>query len=104
MVPIDAAQFERARREGARIYDTRPAAQRLRAPLPGATPLVLEQVQRGELPDAPRDEPVLLACERGLISELVGLYLEAEGFREVRNLVGGLRAWRALEASPPGGA
>lgn len=39
----------------------------------------------------PTDRLLLLICERGLISELAGLYLEAEGYTEVYHLEGGLR-------------
>lgn len=78
------------------IVDTRPAAPAGEGPLPGAIPLSLEQAQAGELPELPKDTPIVVVCERGQISELVGLYLEAADFRDVSNLAGGMRAWRAL--------
>ena len=54
----------------------------------------LEAVQAGELPDLPKDTPIYLLCERGQVSELVGLYLEAAGFENVHNVAGGITAWR----------
>jgi rhodanese-related sulfurtransferase len=53
--------------------------------------------QAGDFPAVPRDEPVYLICERGQISELVGLYLKEAGFGEVYNVEGGMLAWRQLK-------
>jgi rhodanese-related sulfurtransferase len=78
-----------AAQEGAVVFDLRPAPPHLE----GATPLSLEAVQRGELPEVPLDTPVYLVCARGQVSELAGLYLEAAGFTSVHHLAGGLRAW-----------
>ncbi len=66
--------------------------------LPGSRPLSLEALQAGELPDIPKDVPVYLVCERGAVSELAGLYLEAAGFSEVYSVTGGLKAYRAWQA------
>lgn len=79
-----------ALRSGADVYDTRPTAMRERSRWPGMRPLPWDAVQRGELPDVPRERPVYLVCDRGRFSELVGLYLEEAGFRDVRHLPGGL--------------
>ena len=56
-------------------------------------PLDLTALQRGELPELARDTPVYLVCERGQVSELAGLYLEAAGFTHVYHLAGGTKAW-----------
>lgn len=92
--PISAAEL-RARLPQAAVYDAR-AFIPPEGAIPGARQLTLEQVQAGLLPQAPRDRPVYLICERGAVSELIGLYLEAEGFSEVYTVTGGLAAWRAL--------
>lgn len=42
----------------------------------------------------PKDRPILLVCERGVMSELAGLYLEAAGYERVYHLEGGLRGLR----------
>jgi len=39
---------------------------------------------------------LLLVCERGVTSELAGLYLEAAGYELVYNLEGGLRKLREV--------
>ncbi len=83
---------------GAHVFDTRPDARYRQDGLPGASHLSLERVQSGELPQVDKEEPIYLICERGVLSELVGLYLEAAGFREVYNVEGGMIALRKLKA------
>ncbi len=79
------------------LFDTRPKARFAEDGLPQARHLTLEEVQAGALPELPQDQPLYLICERGQVSELVGLYLEAAGFQEVYNIAGGMAAWRALQ-------
>lgn len=92
--PSDAA---RAFRDGAFFLDVRTPAQHARDGLPGSRSLPLEAIQAGELPpDIVMDTPVYLVCERGLLSELAGLYLEEAGFGPTFNVLGGLRALRPV--------
>ena len=93
-VPSAPAAILDALPEGASVFDLRSEAERARHPLEGARVLALEDLQAGRLPDAPRARPLILVCERGLLSELGALYLEAAGFAEVYSVAGGLRAWR----------
>jgi len=86
-------ELQVALQAGGVVFDVRPPG--AKGALPGSSPLSLEALQRGALPELPKDTPVYLVCERGQVSELAGLYLEAAGFTEVYNLAGGLRAWRA---------
>jgi rhodanese-related sulfurtransferase len=86
------------------LFDLRSPALVTADGIAGAIPLSLEALQAGEFPDIAKNEPIYLICERGQISELAGLYLEAAGFREVYNISGGMIAWRAVvrsEAIPP---
>lgn len=92
--PISAAEL-RSRLPRAAVFDARAHLPPGDA-IPGSRQLTLEQVRAGALPEVPLDEPVYLICERGAVSELIGLYLEAEGFSEVYTVTGGLAAWRAL--------
>lgn len=62
--------------------------------IPGAEAISLEDIQNNVLPDLPKDTPIYLICERGVVSELAGLYFETAGFTEVYNLAGGMIAWR----------
>ena len=82
------------------LFDTRPQALIEKDGLPGARAISLESVQAGELPGVPKDEPVYLICQRGAVSELLGLYLEASGFTEVYNVAGGMNAYYAHQNLP----
>lgn len=86
--------FAAAIARGEPCFDVRPRAQYEQGSVPGALHLSLEQIQAGVLPEVARDTPIYLLCERGLMSELAGLYLEAAGFTRVYNVGGGLKAWR----------
>ncbi|MDM7324612.1 MAG: rhodanese-like domain-containing protein [Thermus sp.] len=75
--------------QGVKVVDVRPADSR-RTPLPFPAEWVpLEKIQAGKhgLPTV----PLLLVCEKGLISQVAALFLEAEGY-EAMSLEGGLRA------------
>lgn len=85
-----------ALRSGAAFIDVRTPAQHRRDGVPGSVCLPLEDIQAGAEPAGiARDAPVYLLCERGLLSELAGLYLEDVGFEDVVNVRGGLSALRA---------
>ena len=97
MRSVDIEQFLEALGRGSAAFDVRTEAQHQRDGLPGTKVLSLEAVQAGNLPDVSKEKPVYLICERGQVSELAGLYLEAAGFREVYNVAGGMMAWRSRE-------
>lgn len=99
MQSVDIEGLEKALSDGGTLFDTRSLVQQQRDGLPGRRPISLEEVQEGTLPDLPKDTPIYLICERGQISELVGLYLEEAGFSEVYNVEGGMMAWRALHSA-----
>lgn len=93
--PADEAA--RAYRRGAVFLDVRSPTLHRRDGLDASRSLPLEAIQAGALPDGvDPDQPVYLVCERGLLSELAGLYLEQAGYLEVHNVLGGLRALRPL--------
>jgi rhodanese-related sulfurtransferase len=76
------------------VFDLRPPPTVQRESIPGAKVLSLEDLQNNHFPNLPKETSIYLICERGAISELAGLYLEAAGFTEVYNLAGGMIAWR----------
>ncbi|GGM92199.1 sulfurtransferase [Thermus composti] len=74
--------------QGVKVVDVRPQDRR-ESPLPFPAEWVpLEKIQKGEhgLPRV----PLLLVCEKGLLSQVAALYLEAEGY-EAMSLEGGLQ-------------
>ena len=76
---------------GGVLFDVRPAPKRTFGLEPH--PLNLGALQAGVVPELAHDTPVYLICERGQVSELAGLYLEATGFTQVYHLAGGTKAW-----------
>ncbi len=46
--------------------------------------------------DYTKDEEIIVVCQRGLRSETARRALESQGFTKVKNLTGGLLAWRRL--------
>lgn len=96
MNDADARTAADALREGGEVVDVRDATIAARDPLPGARLLPLDRIRAGAVPaDLPRDVPLYLVCERGLLSELAALYLREAGYRAF-NVRGGLRALRSL--------
>jgi len=73
------------------IVDVRSKEEYLRGSLENALHIPVQDIQHGNH-QLPKDRPILLICERGLMSELAGLYLESAGYEQVWNLEKGLRA------------
>lgn len=97
MISISAETFADIFRNNIHLFDTRAKELIEHNGLKGAEQLTLEQVQKGKFPLIPKDEAIYLICHYGRISELVGLYLEAEGFKHVFNIAGGMLAWEAYQ-------
>ena len=95
MQPVSIPTFLKELRKGATAFDTRPLTLFDQDSLPGLQHLTLEDVQSGNLPKVPKERPIYFICEKGLVSELVGLCLEAAGFEHVFNVDGGMRALRS---------
>lgn len=60
-------------------------------------------IPMGELPrrlsELPPERTIIVYCHHGSRSQMVGAFLEQEGFRSVINLQGGIDAW-AAEVDP----
>ena len=83
-------QLETFLQQAPQLVDIRPAAEFAKGSLGGAVNVLLADIQNAQH-SLPKDRPVLLICERGMQSELAGLYLETQGYTQVWNLAGGLR-------------
>lgn len=75
------------------VVDVRPPEQYNQNDLEGTIHIPLHDIQHGNH-NLPKGRPLLLICERGVMSELAGLYLEAAGYELVYNLEGGLQKLR----------
>jgi len=88
------------RRDGRRIHlvDVREHGEWQAGHLPGATHLckgILERDVEHAIPDA--DATVVLYCGGGYRSVLAALAMQQMGYRQVRSMAGGWRAWRARD-------
>ncbi|MCG6870011.1 MAG: rhodanese-like domain-containing protein [Gammaproteobacteria bacterium] len=76
------------------IVDARDAAQFEKKHIPDAVNIEWRQVlaRRSEFP---KDKPVLIYCNTGMLSAQAGFALRVAGFDNLRILQGGMREWRA---------
>ena len=75
------------------LLDTRTAAEFNVSHLAGARFVDYEQFEKNAFADLPREKPVVVYCTVGARSERVGERLKALGFKNVRNLYGGIFEW-----------
>ncbi|HET9985945.1 MAG TPA: MBL fold metallo-hydrolase [Longimicrobiales bacterium] len=76
------------------IVDVRGAAEFAAGHLPGGRNIPLGYLEE-RLAAVPRDRPVVVHCQSGARSAIGASLLLARGYRDVRNLAGGLDAWAA---------
>jgi rhodanese-related sulfurtransferase len=91
---IDTAAARGLASEGATLIDVREPDEYADGHIPGAIHVPLGRLQ-AHLEGVPRDRPVLTYCAMGERSTTAASTLERSGFAEVRNLKGGMDAWRA---------
>jgi rhodanese-related sulfurtransferase len=94
MQDVYTHELETWRSRGALIVDVREAEEFTGGRIPQAINLPLSQidVRLGEL-NASVDTEILLVCRSGNRSRNAGEYLEALGFKNLGNLLGGTSAW-----------
>lgn len=80
--------------EGATVLDVREPDEFAAGHIAGALHIPLGRLQE-ELARVPRGRPVLTYCAMGERSTTASSILERSGFEDVRNLEGGIGAWRA---------
>lgn len=95
MRSVAATEALAALEHGAQLVDVRSPSMFARDAFAGSVNVPLEDVRTGRLPNTLLPGTlVIVVCEHGQISELAGLYLEGQGFEDVVNVLGGLRALR----------
>jgi len=75
------------------IIDVREPDEYARGHIPGARLLPLGEVLARSR-DLPTDQEIILVCRSGNRSGLAQEWLKAKGFRNVRNLAGGMQRWK----------
>ena len=76
------------------IVDVRGASEWRSGHIAGASHLYLGDLERLS-DDIPRDTPIAVHCQGGTRSAIAASLLQARGFTNVANVVGGVKAWRA---------
>ncbi|WP_019947343.1 rhodanese-like domain-containing protein [Hymenobacter aerophilus] len=75
------------------LLDTRSPAEYQVSHLRGARFVDFDSFRKLDLKDVARTRPVVVYCTVGARSEQVGTWLREQGFRDVRNLYGGIFQW-----------
>ncbi|MBI3555576.1 MAG: HesA/MoeB/ThiF family protein [Deltaproteobacteria bacterium] len=78
---------------GVMIVDVRPADEWRKAHVPGALSWPLEALERGKTPPLERSRPCVVYCQYGAQTWRAVELLEQQGFRDVRELLGGFTRW-----------
>lgn len=99
--PVEAKEFMAARPAGGyQLLDVRQPGEYEQEHLAGARLIPLKELPErvGELDP---DQPVLVYCAIGGRSRAAAQYLNGQGFNEVYNLSGGIKAWLGSKATGP---
>lgn len=99
--PVEAKEFMAARPAGGyQLLDVRQPGEYEQEHLAGARLIPLKELPErvGELDPA---QPVLVYCAIGGRSRAAAQYLNGQGFNEIYNLSGGIKAWQGRKASGP---
>lgn len=83
-----------AARERAVLVDVREDAEWRAGHVPAARHVPLGRLE-SRLAELPRDRPVVVVCASGMRSRSAARILARNGFADVRNLRGGMAAWRS---------
>ncbi len=89
---VDVASIARA--EHREIVDVRSGAEWKTGHIPEARHIFLGAMLEG-IRDLPRDTPIALHCGSGTRSSIAASIMQAHGFTDVANVIGGFHAWEA---------
>ncbi len=92
---IDVAEAKRLLDSGVTVIDVRNADEVARIRIADSVHLSLPDLSNGRTDGLPvdRDAPVVTICAAGISSVYALLLLKAQGYRDVRSVAGGMRAW-----------
>ncbi len=99
-----AAELSAGRAPGARplmLVDVREPELFAAGHIPGAINLPWPGVKETAATQLPKDHAIVMICHGGPMGDDVAEILVAAGFADVRNLEGGMRAWRGPLATGP---
>lgn len=85
---------ERLKLDGCQLVDVREPVEHAEAHVSGAKLIPLGQIE-GRCGEIDRNRPVIVMCQAGKRGQAAAEKLRALGFTDVRNLEGGLNAWKS---------
>ena len=92
ITPTDLAALLKRDPQGVFLLDVRESEERATASIERSTHIPMNSVPE-RLAEIPRDRRIVVFCHHGGRSHAVAGFLEAEGFRDVTNLTGGIDEW-----------
>jgi NADPH-dependent 2,4-dienoyl-CoA reductase/sulfur reductase-like enzyme/peroxiredoxin family protein/rhodanese-related sulfurtransferase/TusA-related sulfurtransferase len=97
MTPLYWRELQEADLSKVTLIDVRTADEYALGSIPGAVNIPLDDM-RDRLSEISHDKPVWVFCGVGLRGYLASNILKGNGFKEVKNLIGGLKTYRAATA------
>ena len=100
MQPLYWRELQQAETDNVTLIDVRTPDEYALGTIPGAINIPLDDM-RERMSEIPVDRPVWLFCGVGLRGYLASNILKANGYKDVRNLIGGLKTYKAATAKLP---
>lgn len=98
MTPLYWREMQQADKRQVTLVDVRTPDEYALGTIPGAINIPLDNL-RERLADIPENQPVYLFCGIGLRGYLASNILKSKGYPDVRNLIGGLKTYKAATAT-----
>lgn len=89
---VDVTTAAQQMRAGALLLDVREPDEVATCAVAGSRHIPMRQIPEN-LPNLPRDQPILVLCHVGVRSMRVTQFLRTNGFAQVSNVAGGIVAW-----------
>lgn len=100
MTPLYWRELQDADLSKVMLVDVRTPEESALSAVPGAVNIPLDDL-RERMGEIPKDRPIYLFCEVGLRGYLASNILKGHGYKDVRNLVGGLKTYKAATSPVP---
>lgn len=100
MTPLYWRELQDADLSKVMLVDVRTPEESALSAVPGAVNIPLDDL-RERMGEIPKDRPIYLFCEVGLRGYLASNILKGHGYKDVRNLIGGLKTYEAATSPVP---